>query len=174
MNRSVTTALLFALLMSACSVALLMSACSGSPVGDPCVPENIPTNPASMDGTAYNGFKSTERYLETSSVQCRTRVCIVNNLQANGGSAYPADPSNVCTPTSSPPNCVVAADPSMPINGQPNTLDYAVFCTCRCNGPVGGSYCTCPDHFQCTPVLESGGAGIVGSYCLRGEPDAGM
>lgn len=173
MNRSVT--------MLCSALLLALAACSGSPVGDPCVPENIPPNPADpVTHVAYNGFKSTERYLETSSVQCRTRVCIVNNLQAEGGGGYPADPSLSCETLTAmgvaplPPNCTHDADPNQPILDQPSTRDYSVFCTCRCNGPAGGSYCQCPGGFVCTPVLESGGAGIVGSYCLRGTPDAGV
>ncbi len=47
--------------------------CNAPGVGDPCTPENIPSD----------GFNGSEAYLETSSVQCRTRVCMVYQLQGD-------------------------------------------------------------------------------------------
>ena len=123
------------------ALALVGAGCNGSPVGDPCVPENIPTN---ADGTT--GFRASERYLETSSVQCRTRVCLVDGLMG--------DPTQV---DCSGPSCVTS-----------DQLNAHVYCTCRCNGPAGSAtFCACPDGYECTQVLESGGTGIVGSYCLK-------
>ena len=68
-------------LMGFVAFALLMSACADTGVGDSCVPEQVPAG----------GFLASETYLETSSVQCATRVCLVreldgdpNNLQEDG------------------------------------------------------------------------------------------
>ncbi len=116
--------------------ALTATACQVEAVGDPCVPENVPAG----------GFLSGEAYLETSSVQCRTRVCIVNDLQG--------DPTRIgCAEE----GCVSQQE-----------VDDSVYCTCRCDGPAGAAdFCECPEGFECKQVLSSGGVGIVGSYCVK-------
>ena len=72
-------------------LALALTACTGSPVGDPCIPESIPAG----------GFDAQEVYLETSSVQCRTRVCMVYRLQGN--------PELVCEECGDCPGCLPRA-----------------------------------------------------------------
>ena len=135
MNRSLSQSLT---VLAIALAALTAVGCQVEAVGDPCTPENVPPG----------GFLSGEAYLETSSVQCRTRVCIVNDLQG--------DPTRFCDvdPTA---GCVTQAD-----------VDNSVYCTCRCDGPAGAAdFCTCPTGFACTQVLSSGGVGIVGSYCVK-------
>jgi len=111
-------------------------------VGDPCDPENVPTG----------GFNASEAYLETSSVQCRTRVCMVYHLAGDT-----SDPS--CDPTTDP-NC-----PS------PTDVEARVYCTCRCDAPADSNTptCSCPGGFSCAEVLQLGGSGIRGSYCVKDE-----
>ena len=46
-------------------------ACGAPAVGDPCLPEQVPDD----------GFEISEAYIESSSVQCQTRVCMVWKLQ---------------------------------------------------------------------------------------------
>src|SRR5688572_13208614 len=53
--------------------SLSLVACEAPGVGDPCEPEEVPEN----------GFQETEVYLETRSLQCRTRVCMVNHLRGD-------------------------------------------------------------------------------------------
>lgn len=103
-----------------------------------------------------SGFRDSEAYLETSSVPCRTRVCIVNRV--NG------DPNVVCDGSSTQPaNCVNAAD-----------IEARVYCTCRCDGPPGtAEFCECPEGFVCDPVIKSGGAGIQGRCCVRAGTETG-
>lgn len=135
MNRSLAQSLT---VLAIAIAALTAAGCTVEAVGDPCVPENVPPG----------GFLMGEAYLETSSVQCRTRVCIVNDLQG--------DPTRLCEndPTA---GCVTQ-----------DQVDNSVYCTCRCDGPAGSAdFCTCPDGFACTQVLSSGGVGIVGSYCVK-------
>lgn len=100
----------------------------GTGVGDPCDPESIPGG----------GFDPQEVYLETSSVQCRTRVCMVYEIMG------------------------------LPSDSEANQND--VYCTCRCDAPAGGSNtptCDCPSGFVCETILEQGGTGIQGGYCVR-------
>lgn len=108
-------------------------------LGSQCMPEQIPEG----------GFSSTEAYLETSSVQCVTDVCMVFQLEG--------DPSQ---------DCAVA---STPLCTEQEEVARRVYCTCRCDAPSspGAAVCTCPDDFVCHPVLELGGPGVEGSYCVR-------
>jgi hypothetical protein len=127
------------------AIALLWLAgtgCSSSAVGDPCVPEAVPEG----------GFLPSETYLETSSVQCATRVCLVrgldgdpNNLQEDGCPSGDA----TCVPESE--------------------VERSVYCSCRCDAPAesGLPTCSCPGGFLCEEVLETGGDGLRGSYCVR-------
>ena len=100
----------------------------GTGVGDPCDPESVP----------MGGFDPQEVYLETNSVQCRTRVCMVYEL-----------------------------------DGLPDSdADLErVYCTCRCDAPAGSDTptCNCPSGFVCETILEQGGTGIRGGYCVLEE-----
>ncbi len=123
--------------------ALFFSAgCAESAVGDPCIPETVPEG----------GFLASETYLETSSVQCATRVCLVRELAG--------DPNNV------QPECLGGNDATCV---SPNDIERKVYCSCRCDAPEGSSLptCGCPGGFVCEEILETGGDGIRGSYCVR-------
>ncbi len=122
--------------------------CEAPGVGDPCVPEAIPEG---------GGFNPLEVYLETSSVQCRTRVCMVYQFEGD-----PSESFEECeSPTGSGIDCA-----SKPLQDQ---IDDRVFCTCRCDTTTqGASTCECPSGFSCQPILdEEAGPGIAGSYCVR-------
>ena len=120
--------------------------CEAPGVGDPCVPEAIPEG---------GGFNALEIYLETSSVQCRTRVCMVYEFAGDPSESFEACEARGGT------DC--AAKPL-----QAN-IDERVFCTCRCDTTTqGASTCECPSGFSCEPILdEEAGPGIAGSYCVR-------
>ncbi len=107
---------------------LAISAGCATGVGDPCQPEQIPDD----------GFKETEAYIETSSVQCETRVC--------GVFKYVGDPRY----------------------DDPKVVEDRIYCTCRCKAPNEDfAVCDCPDDFECQEVLDLGGEGVRGSYCVR-------
>lgn len=108
----------------------LATGCVGDPVGDPCVPEQVPVG----------GFASSETYLETSSPQCLSRLCLVRGLSG--------DPTETCTES-----CATEAQ----------ARDH-VYCTCRCDDSAGSEPCACPDGFLC----ES--SGMLGSFCVRDAP----
>src|SRR4030095_507999 len=82
--------------------------CEAEGVGDPCEPEVVPEG----------GFRQEEAYLETSSVQCRTRICMVYKL---GG-----DPREGCDPKTT-----TCADQAQ--------IAEKVYCTCRCGAPSGAN-----------------------------------
>ena len=118
--------------------------CASSAVGDPCVPEAVPEG----------GFLASETYLETSSVQCATRVCLVRGLMGDPNNLQEDEcPSGEAT-------CVPASE-----------VERSVYCSCRCGAPPesGVPTCGCPGGFTCEEVLETGGDGLRGSYCVRNE-----
>ncbi|HJL15638.1 MAG TPA: hypothetical protein RMH99_08285 [Sandaracinaceae bacterium LLY-WYZ-13_1] len=60
------------------SFSLFVLACVGDPVGDPCLPEQVPED-----------ARSGETFVEDGSPQCATRVCIARGLMG--------DPTPGCT-----------------------------------------------------------------------------
>jgi hypothetical protein len=136
-------------LVASCALALgvLSSGCAASGVGDPCVPEAIPEQ----------GFTARESYVETSSVQCRTRVCLVYRLQGHPERIVGAD---TCRPPYTS-TCVTEQD-----------REDRVFCSCRCSAAGGDSnlpLCECNEGFHCVDLLTQGGPGVRGGYCIRSE-----
>lgn len=132
------------------ALVAVAAGCNSTPIGDPCVPESIPPG----------GFDSREIYLETSSVQCRTRVCMVYQLDG--------DPENICE-GGGPAGCI-----------EQDTVNNQVFCSCRCSVTDGSQantpLCDCGDGFECIDdIVTTGGAGVRGGYCVpcirEGNPD---
>jgi hypothetical protein len=126
-------------LAAAIVVALLgMVGCGAPGVGDPCIPEQVPDN----------GFDDSEAYIESSSVQCETRVCMVWHLKG------------------APPETQICMRKS-DMCAQQAVVTDRVYCTCRCDsGNARFASCTCPSGYTCTPVLEQGSEGVRGSYCV--------
>ena len=127
--------------VAALAALCLLGGCSESAVGDPCTPEQVPAG----------GFLASETYLETSSVQCATRVCLVRDLAGDPNNVQPECPGG-------PDTCVSPID-----------VESNVYCSCRCDAPEGSGLptCGCPDGFFCEEILQTGGDGLRGSYCVR-------
>jgi hypothetical protein len=147
-------------------MAAAATGCAPVGQGDPCTPEAIPGN----------GFVANEVYVETSSVQCRTRVCMVYHLQGNpecttgitdNCGAAPG-PTNQCVISDghggSTNLCVVVDNPDE-VQIDPNSPDR-VFCTCRCSatGNTSLPLCQCTDGFRCIPDSDPGGG-----YCVPND-----
>lgn len=148
MNRFSTFAFL-------CALTFSLVACGSKGVGDPCIPESVPSD----------GYSKKEIYLETSGVQCKTRACLVYQLGGGAGNANEfGNPLDICerddTDGAGDPNRCVTVD----------ALNKHVFCSCRCGAPQGANtpLCACPDQFACKEdVVTTGGVGSIGSYCVR-------
>lgn len=128
-----------------------LAGCSTPAVGDPCQPEQIPST----------GFDDAETYIESSSVQCETRVCLVYKLAG--------DPREGCVPV-----VCIEGDKNCTPKKCPTTCETAsrIYCSCRCDaGDTGFAECECPDGFKCEEVLNQGGPGVRGSYCVRRDPE---
>jgi hypothetical protein len=143
------------------ALPLALTGCPSTGVGDPCTPESTPEG----------GFQASETYLETSSVQCRTRVCMVYKLNGD--------------PTQTFEDCLARGESPAACEDFPSReeLSQRVFCTCRCGTASGADdgtpLCECGEGFVCSddasrgtaagPILTQGGVGIRGSYCLRAD-----
>ncbi|MBN8614267.1 MAG: hypothetical protein J0L92_26950 [Deltaproteobacteria bacterium] len=158
---------MWSLVAGALLVGAVASGCAASGVGDPCIPEAIPEC----------GFTSRESYVETSSVQCRTRVCLVYRLQGHPERVLGEDtctsPSCLTASGMQADTCVIDGDlNSIETGGDaaPNDRAARVFCSCRCSAGGGDSnlpLCTCNEGFHCVDLLTQGGAGVRGGYCIR-------
>jgi hypothetical protein len=150
-SRSGSTWLAASPWLAAASLVGLLVGCEAPGVGDPCTPEQIPAG----------GFVASEAYLETSSVQCRTRVCMVYRLAGIPQFQLPDGSFS----------CDVAGPDGASCATQEDT-EARVYCTCRCDAPQGASatLCDCPeDTHSCVEVIdnEKAGLGVRGSYCVR-------
>jgi hypothetical protein len=135
------------------AILCTVAACTAG-VGDPCLPEMIPEatvkdKTSGVDTKVY-GFVNGERYIESASVQCATRVCGVFNLTG--------DPRESCNAAASQ-GFVCPTD---------KEIDDKVYCTCRCKAPDKRfATCTCPSGFDCIEALTQGDPGVRGSYCIK-------
>ncbi|MBW2465579.1 MAG: hypothetical protein JRH11_28295, partial [Deltaproteobacteria bacterium] len=101
----------------------MMLGCEASGIGDPCVPGAIPVD----------GYVGTEAYLETSSVECATRVCIVYQLD---GVPFGEAGCETTSDAAANPACASAEE-----------TEARAHCTCRCDAPPEstGDLCDCPE-----------------------------
>jgi len=141
----------------------MLSACEARGIGDPCTPEAIPAG----------GFVNSEVYVETSSVQCRTRTCMVFRLNGDPNCVRSeVEARNTCTPEctrtlsdgTTVSTCVDGdTDDIVPLD----SLER-VFCSCRCraSGDANTPLCACTAGFHCVDVLTAGGVGVQGGYCV--------
>ncbi len=117
---------------------------SGAGVGAACLPEAFPAG----------GFLAAEVYLETSSSQCSTGVCVVYQLEGD-------------------PHQIVGSDSCVDedLCTTQDEVDERVYCTCRCLAPDNSSVtlCDCPSGFDCLELTSPDGSGSLGSFCVRAE-----
>ncbi|MBC7171988.1 MAG: hypothetical protein H5U40_06170 [Polyangiaceae bacterium] len=52
-----------------------------------------------------------------------------------------------------------------------SVVEDSVYCSCRCRAPAGSDTptCDCPSGFVCEDILENGGIGFQGGYCVKSE-----
>jgi hypothetical protein len=128
------TALLATLVVS---MGLAAIGCADPPVGDPCIPEEMPEG----------GFTNREPYLEYNSVQCLTRVCMVYHYQGD-----PLDPEVEASATRRKER-----DDHIYCTCRCKTDDPR-FTTCDC--PKGYKCC---EVMKSQKVSD----GVRGSYCVK-------
>ena len=157
--------------MTAHLVPLLLG-CTGEGVGDPCVPED-------EYRTTFSGFGINEVQVESSSLQCATRLCLVNHFQGRVSCPKGQSEDDLTLPGSDPSRCrVPGSDNEQDAVTTPVAAwdldrppERAVYCSCRCDGPDREArYCKCPSGYSCVDLVPDVGFGasqLPGSYCVR-------
>ena len=134
----------------------------GRAVGDPCVPEDE-LNPN------FAGYVIDQSTLDLNSPSCGSGVCLVNHFQGRVTCPYGQtvpEGSDTCHVPGTDTRVVGPVAPQL----VDRRADLAVTCTCRCDGPGEGPFCSCPSGTECREVLSSlglpGEEAYVGSYCI--------
>lgn len=123
---------------------LALVGCAAGEQGEPCVPESVPVE----------GFTASSSWVESSSTQCRSRVCLAYRLQGHPGRIL------------GEPSCEAALESSCITQTE---LDRRVFCSCRCrasDGPSDMPLCACNEGFHCVDLANVGPASNRGGYCI--------
>jgi hypothetical protein len=137
---------------------------AAAPVGAPCLPsEESQAN--------FSGFALEEVSLDTESPWCDSGICVVNHFQGRVSCPYGQTDLDLM----SGPQCFLrgsnagvkkAVDPQRIARRASDT----VICSCRCDGPGDGPFCTCPSGTQCVALIQDLGlpssADVAGSYCV--------
>lgn len=131
--------------------ALASLGCGDLGVGDPCAPQR-PVEDGGAAGVCNpnammtNGcFRGTEIYIETQSLQCRSRICLV----------YKYDEASDNLGTNRPKRVFCTCRCGVPASLR-STTDESVLCTC-------------PENFVCQTDVAGRqyNPGVQGSYCIR-------
>ena len=146
--------------------------CHGGGVGDPCIPEE-------EHAPDFPGFGIEEVAVESQSLQCATRLCLVNHLQGRVSCPRGQTQADLALEGSDHTRCRAPASSDagtavrVPVAAWDldRPPDRAVYCSCRCDGPDRSAhYCECPEGYACTelvPDLGFGATQLPGSYCVR-------
>ncbi len=145
-ERKIITLAILAVTMA---LGVAATGCAASGVGDPCTPEAVPTC----------GFANSEVYVETSSVQCRTRVCVVyrldghpENLRSEGCPRNAEPLGTLCMTTGNPDTCVEDGLETPDGERILSESDERVFCSCRCRANAANPnlpLCACEAGYHC-------------------------
>lgn len=161
------------LLCAASLVTLLLGGCQTSGVGDPCIPQAIPAG----------GFRNGDTVIETTSVMCRTRVCLVYQFTGDPTREIIDENSNTCdvdaaVQAAHAVDAAVALDDAGQVDETTDPgcktraeIRDSVYCSCRCGttGDLNVPTCDCPSGFECRELQPGGGSSVAGSYCVRND-----
>lgn len=134
------------LLMGLAAAALV--GCNDNDVGSPCAPSRPLGQRCDVnagDGGTGGCFLGSEVYIETQSLQCRSRICLVYKYSETAAVRATEAANRVyCT-------CRCGVPESLRGNTDPSVL------------------CACPTGFTCVTNLagEQYSEGVRGSYCVR-------
>jgi hypothetical protein len=148
--------------------------CEPGGVGDPCIPE------AEYDPD-FGGFDLREVYVESASLQCQTRLCLINHFQGRASCPYGQTDQDLALAGDHPARCRVpgtsgerggdAVSVEVRAWNTERPASRAVYCSCRCDGPdPDARYCSCPQGYLCTsliPDLKTSSQQLIGSYCIK-------
>jgi hypothetical protein len=149
--------------------------CKPGGIGDPCIPEDEYTE-------NFSGFALGEVNVETRSLQCESRVCLVNHFRGRVSCPHGQTEADLALDPGAPERCRIpgtdgsqltdAVSVPVPARQPERDPDAAVYCSCRCDGPdPEARYRKCPSGFACEPLIDDLSLGfdrqLIGSYCIR-------
>jgi hypothetical protein len=138
--------------------AFIALGCGDDGIGDPCAPtrpgnQNVAANrvcnPGATPPQTAGCFLGTEIYIETQSLQCRSRICLVYRYAEASDMRGAERPRRVyCT-------CRCGVPASLAASTDPSVL------------------CECPEGFICKADLAGSqfNPGVQGAYCIRDGTD---
>jgi hypothetical protein len=132
-------------------------------LGEPCLP-------AREYRANFHGFSAQDATIGTDSPGCDSGLCLTNHFQGRASCPYgqpgDVDVSPMCFVPGSMVPVTVAVLPQVIARRAETTST----CSCRCDGPGDGPFCTCPSGMECAPVVQPFGLpsddDLVGSYCI--------
>ena len=130
-------------------------------IGDACIHwnETVPR---------FSGFSNAEVSIEIGSPQCSSGLCLANHFAGRVTCPYgQVESGQECLVPGSGDPVQAAVQPQ---DSTRRSTD-AVYCSCRCAGPGPGPFCSCPQGYSCTPLVDdiglAAGSAIAGSYCIK-------
>jgi len=133
-------------------------------LGSPCVPE-LESDPT------INGFGVTEVAVNTGSPSCDSGLCLMNHFQGRVTCPFGQGEAD----NTADQACFVPYSDELvtvPVLAQKSqrTAKKTATCSCRCDGPGDGPFCTCPSNMKCSPLIAETGLAssdeMAGSYCV--------
>lgn len=148
----------------ACLTSVSFGACglvgddAPASIGLPCVAED------ELFAT-FSGFNVGEVNIAETPACGLGNVCLVHNFQGRVSceSGQVEGGQGCFTPLGEA--VTVAVAPQLPARSPAE----AVICSCRCDAPFAGDYCTCPSGMRCEELIPSQGDAtrdFAGSYCV--------
>jgi hypothetical protein len=139
---------------------------SAAGLGEPCLPEE------ELNGN-FGGYGETEVNVITGTPGCASSVCVVNHFRGRASCPYgQTDEQRMSDPACFLPESELAVTVPVIPQLQDRQAKDTVICSCRCDGPGPGEYCTCPSTMECAPLIQdvglpdSGFEDVIGSYCI--------
>ncbi|HEY3498341.1 MAG TPA: hypothetical protein VGK73_26785 [Polyangiaceae bacterium] len=133
--------------------------------GDACVP-------ADEYRIDFGGFSVSDVTIERDSPACEdSGVCVVNHFQGRTICPYGQTAEELAVA----PSCFLpSSNVTVTVPVEPQSLERraakTAICSCRCDGPGDGPFCSCPSDMQCTELVRPLGLAsddaVVGSYCI--------
>lgn len=133
-------------------------------LGEPCLPDDEYQH-------AFSSYGVNEVTIVLGTSECASNVCLVNHFQGRASCPYGQTEAQ----TASDPQCFLpGSDVAVTVPVEPQLLerraDGAAICSCRCDGPGDGPFCTCGEGMECAPLVEPiglpGDEQLAGSYCI--------
>jgi hypothetical protein len=153
-------------------------------MGDPRLLAGVPSFLACAEGTGtppprdlgevcfgeagnsrFPGYSVSEVNIYKGATSCSSGVCVMNHFQGLVTCPYgQAAEAGDCLAPGSEQAVSVAVKPQL-VERQ---AAIASICSCQCDGPGLGPYCTCPESMQCEHLVDDLGLGtdLAGSYCI--------